>query len=371
VSNEPEPGTGEMGALAVEIFTADCPPDEVRRLMGTELGYDREVWRGWATKSGLAGLAVPEEYGGGGFSLAVLSEVFEAAGHTLACAPLLATSALAAPLLLAAGDADAAGRWLPRLCAGELTATVAGTEATGPGVRAVVGPDRQWSLTGQVERVVDGASADLILVIARTDDGPGVFEVTTDPAPAGLSRTTLMSLDLTRRQATLRFDGVPAARIGPLGEVSRIESALDVGRAMLAAELVGTAQRCLDLTVSYTRGRLQFGQPIGAFQAVKQRAAEMLIRIELARSAARFAAQAFAGHQDWDEPGVPVALAKAYCAEAATSVAQDAIQLHGGIGFTWEHEVHLHLKRAITDDELLGAASTHWATLSGHLDRVL
>jgi alkylation response protein AidB-like acyl-CoA dehydrogenase len=137
-----------------------------------------------------------------------------------------------------------------------------------------------------------------------------------------------------------------------------------VSRSLLAAELVGVAQRCLDMTVEYAKQRVQFGRAIGSFQAVKQRAADMLIKVELARSAAQHAAS------DEEDRATSAALAKAYCAEAATAVAADAIQLHGGVGFTWEHDAHLYLKRAITDDELLGPASAHWERVAAHLDAV-
>ncbi|WP_051570943.1 acyl-CoA dehydrogenase family protein [Cryptosporangium arvum] len=340
----------DVGALAARLFADSCPPERVRELMATPAGYDRDAWRRWARDTGLAGLGVPARYGGLGSPLPDLAEVFEAAGRTLVCAPLLSTVGLAVPLLLAADDQGAAERWLPGLAAGTTTATAAIPAPAEPPVTV-----RGGRLSGRVERVIDGATADLVLVVAGAE---GLFAVDT----TGLTRRPLMSLDLTRRQASIEFDGTPATRIGTAG--ARIEQALDVTRVLLAAELVGVAQQCLDSTVAYAKQRVQFGRPIGSFQAVKQRAADMLVRVELARSAAHHAAA---------HPGEPpvAALAKAYCAEAATSVAADTIQLHGGIGFTWEHPAHLYYKRALTDDEILGAAATQWARVSDHLDRVL
>jgi alkylation response protein AidB-like acyl-CoA dehydrogenase len=356
------PDAEEVGALAAKIFADGCPPATVRELMGTEAGHDRAVWGRWARETGLPGLGVPEEYGGGGFGLDVLGRVFEAAGATLVCAPLLSTVGLAVPLLLAAEDPAAAERWLPGICQGTLTATVAITAE----VTATVGDTRDgdggWRLTGRVERVVDGATADLLLVVAVAPDGRGVFAVEPAASRGTLVRTPLMSLDLTRRQAAIELAGVPARRVGGPDD-GWIEPALDVSRTLLAAELVGVAQHCLDVAVQYASQRIQFGRPIGSFQAVKQRAAELLVKVELARSAARHAAETLA-----EEP-VAAAIAKAFCAEAAVAITADAIQLHGGIGFTWEHEVHLYYKRAITDDELLGAAATQWARVADHLDR--
>ncbi|SHN46555.1 acyl-CoA dehydrogenase family protein [Cryptosporangium aurantiacum] len=358
-----EPFGTDVGDLAATVFADSCPPARVRELMATPAGYDPDAWRRWARETGLPGLGIPAEYGGLGLPLGALADVFEAAGRTLVCAPLFSTVGAAVPLLLASGDAEAAKQWLPPIAAGTLTATVALPDAPdgGPAVRAER-VDGRWRLTGRVERVVDGATAGLLLVVAEAPDGPGIFAV---EDVTSVARTPLMSLDLTRRQALVEFGGVAAVRVGADG--SAIPAALDVARVLLAAELVGVAQQCLDLTVAYAKQRVQFGRPIGSFQAVKQRAAEMLIKVELARSAARHAAEAEA---DADERALVAALAKAYCAEAAATVAADAIQLHGGIGFTWEHDAHLYYKRAITNDEILGSSATHWARVSDHLDRV-
>ena len=348
----------EVRELAHEVFAAGCPPDSVRTLMLTADGYDRGVWRHWAREVDLAGICIPAEYGGSGLPPAMLGEVFEAAGTRLVCAPLLGTAGLAVPMILASGDAGAAARHLPAIARGEITATVAVFDAVP--VKASAVPGRGWRLTGTKDYVVDGTSADLLLVLAAAPDGPGLFAV---ERGSTLTATPLMSLDLTRRQATVRLRDAPAERIGPGGDSRWIGAALDASRVLIAAELVGVAQRCLDMTVEYAKQRVQFGRPIGSFQAVKQRAAEMLIKVELARSAARYAV---------DNPDGPAvaALAKAFCAETATAVAADAIQLHGGVGFTWEHDAHLYLKRAIADDELLGSSGGQWERVARHLDHL-
>ncbi|GAA3382532.1 acyl-CoA dehydrogenase family protein [Cryptosporangium minutisporangium] len=357
-----EPFGADVGELAATVFADSCPPSRIRELMATPAGYDPEAWRRWARETGLPGLGVPAEYGGLGLPLPALADVFEAAGRTLVCAPLFSTVGLAVPLLLATGDAEAAKRWLPPIAAGTLTATVALPDAAAgePAVTAEPHLWNEWRLSGRVERVVDGATAGLLLVVAEGPDGSGVFAVDADES---LTRTPLMSLDLTRRQAVVELLRTPATRVGT--DTTGLEPALDAARVLLAAELVGVAQQCLDVTVAYAKQRVQFGRPIGSFQAIKQRAADMLIKVELARSAARHAA---AAHEADEDPAVAAALAKAYCAEAAAAVAADAIQLHGGIGFTWEHEAHLYYKRAITDDEILGSAATHWTRVSDHLD---
>jgi alkylation response protein AidB-like acyl-CoA dehydrogenase len=350
-----------VGALAAELFADSCPPATMRTLMGSRAGFDRSSWLRWTKQTGLAGIGVPEELGGGGFPLTAVADVFEAAGSTLVCAPLLSVVGLAAPVLVAAHATE----WLAPLCAGELVATLAMPEPGVAPVRAehsVAG----WSLTGQVPRVVDGETADLLLVAAGTADGPRLFAVETAGAD-GLRREPLMSLDLTRRQAAVTLDGVRAVPVGPGLDTGWLDLALDDARVLLAAELVGVAQRCLDTTVGYVSQRVQFGRPIGSFQAVKHQAAQMLIGVELARSAARHAAEsATTGAEDRE---VAAALAKAFCAETAVSVGAVAIQLHGGIGFTWDHDVHLLYKRAIGNDELLGGASGQWARVSAHLDR--
>jgi acyl-CoA dehydrogenase len=350
----------EVGRSLAEL----SPIEEVRRLMATAQGWDRLTWVRLCGELGLAGMAVPEEYGGSGFGPVELAAVFEEAGRTLLCAPLLACAGLSAPLLLALSTPQALAL-LPPMCAGDQVVTVAvgaGPDASGA-VRATVGGDTGWQLDGVVSNVIDGAHSDVLLVVAAGPDGLGVWLV--DPGARGLTITPLVTLDQTRKQARLGLADTPATLLGRSDE-QQLTSVLDVSRALLAAEQVGGAQRCLDLTVDYVKTRVQFGRPIGSFQAVKQKTADMLIAVESARSAAKTAVLELAtlGPEHTTAPSI----AKAFCSEAFHDVSTEAIQLHGGIGFTWEHDAHLYLKRALTSEVLLGNAHDHYERLAKLLD---
>jgi acyl-CoA dehydrogenase len=339
-------------------FTDLSAPSEVRRRMATARGWDDKLWRRLCGELELSGLAVPEEYGGSGFSAVELGIVFEEAGRCLLCAPLFSGAGLAAPLLLALDDVAARERYLPGICDGSTVATVVTSDTFGtsvldrPSVEAVE-RDGTAVLSGEAGYVIDGAFADLILVPARTPEGLRVYAV--DATAQGLRAIPLSTLDQTRKQARLIFDRVPASgRIGGSEAATAVRRAFDVARALLAGEQAGAAGRCLEITVEYAKTRVQFGRPIGSFQAVKQKAAEMLILVESARSAAMTAAASAAGLPDAPALAQAAAIAHAYCSEAFVAVAAEMIQLHGGIGFTWEHDAHLYFKRAWTSRELLG-----------------
>jgi acyl-CoA dehydrogenase len=335
------------------------PIAEVRRLMETGEGWSAPTWHRLCRELGLAGLAAPEEHGGAGLGEIELGVVFEEAGRALLCAPLLATAGLAIPLLLAAGDAAAMGRYLPGLCDGSLVATVVtaghagGSVTTHPGIGAAPG-DGGWRLSGSAGFVLDGAHANVVFVPALVGGGLALFAV--EAGAPGLETVPLITLDQTRKQAQLRLDAVPAVRL----------ETVDPGAA-LACEQAGGAGRCLELTVEYAKSRIQFGRPIGSFQAVKQHAADMLIKVESARSAAGAAARAAADPDGPDDLAVVVAVAKAYCSEAYVAVAGETIQLHGGIGFTWEHDAHLYFKRAWASGEMLGNPAEHLERVAAHL----
>ncbi len=352
--------TDELTALRETVraaFAELSAPAAVRHQMATARGWDDKLWRRLCGEMELAGLAVPEEFGGSGYSEVELGIVFEEAGRALLCAPLFANAALAAPLLLALDDAAARARYLPGICDGSVVATVVTSDVFGisvldrPSVEAAEA-DGVSMLTGEAGFVIDGAFADLVLVPARTAEGLRVFAV--DAAAEGLRAVPLVTLDQTRKQARLVFDQVRATRVGGPEAGAAVRQAFDVARALLAGEQAGAAEQCLDATVTYAKSRVQFGRPIGSFQAVKQKAAEMLILVESSRSAAMTAAQAAAGRADAPELAQAAAVAHAYCSEAFVSVAAEMIQLHGGIGFTWEHDAHLYFKRAWADRELLG-----------------
>ena len=350
---------------SVRMFlSARSKESDVRRLMGAEPGFDAATWSAMARELGVVGLAIPEEFGGTGASAVELAVVFEEAGRALLCAPLLSTVALAATLLAKSRDAEAQRRYLPGIAAGEVVATVAVAEDDGvwdpAGVRTTAGPDqRGWALSGVKSFVPDGAAAQLTLVVASAPDGIGVFAV--DSAAPGLARQPLPALDQTRPLARIELDGTPASRIAQ-ADWTLVRRTLDEAAALLAAEQVGVAGRLLEMSVEYAKVRRQFGRAIGSFQVVKHKCADMLVSVEKSRAAAYHAVEAAAE----DSPGLPIAaaLAGAYCGPAASSVANSAIQVHGGIGFTWEHPVHLYLKRAKGSERLLGGPHHHRAVIA-------
>jgi alkylation response protein AidB-like acyl-CoA dehydrogenase len=346
----------------VRRFLADTSPEaEVRRLMETSKGYDPDVWRQLAGQLGLLGLIVPEAYGGSGFSYLELIVVFEEMGRSLLCAPFFSTVAMATTLLLALDDDAASKDLLPRMADGSCVATVALAEQNGSwntgDVAMAAGRDGAgWTLSGEKFYVVDGHVADVILVVARTEAGTSVFAV--ESGAAGLVADLSSTMDKTRKLAHLTFDNTPARLIGPEGEADgALARMLDLAAIALAAEQVGGAQRVLEIAVGYAKIREQFGRPIGSFQAIKHKCANMLMEIEAAKSAAYYAGWAAAG----DDPELPVlaSVAKAYCSDAYVHAAAENIQIHGGIGFTWEHPAHLYFKRAKSSELFLGAPNYH------------
>ena len=346
----------------VRKFLADYSPEaEVRRLMETPEGYNPEVWQQLAGQLGLLGLIVPEQYGGSGFGFLELIVVFEEMGRSLLCAPFFSTVAMATTLLLALDDEAARQDLLPRIASGSCVATVALAEEAGSWNPADVAmtavPDGAgWTLSGDKFYVVDGHVADVVLVVARTQAGPSVFAV--DRGATGLVTVLFSTMDKTRKLARLTFDGTPARLIGSAGEAGRAVAAmLDLAAIALAAEQVGGAQRVLEIAVGYAKIREQFGRPIGSFQAIKHKCANMLLEIEAARSAAYYAGWAAA--EDDPELAVCASIAKAYCSEAYVHAAAENIQIHGGIGFTWEHPAHLYFKRAKSSELFLGPSSYH------------
>jgi alkylation response protein AidB-like acyl-CoA dehydrogenase len=334
---------------------------EVRRLMETTEGYDPAVWSQMANQLGLQGLAIPEEFGGSGFSYVELVVVLEEMGRALLCAPYFSTVALAANTILHSGDDAAKKELLPGIASGETIATLAFTEDNGrwdaDGITMTASKAGDgYTLDGHKMFVIDGHNANLVLVAAKTGEGISLFSV--DGDASGLTRTPLTTMDQTRKQARLEFAGVPAKLIGTEGKgwdtLSRV---LDLAAVALAAEQVGGAQKCLDMSVEYAKVRVQFGRPIGSFQAIKHKCADMLLEVESAKSAAYYAGWAAAELND--ELPVVASLAKAYCSDAYFHAAAENIQIHGGIGFTWEHDAHLYFKRAKSSELLLGDPTYH------------
>lgn len=352
---------------SVRRFLADKSPREaVRRWMESEDGHDPAVWRQMAEQLGLQGLAIPEEYGGSGGGPVELGIVLEEMGRALVPSPYFATVALAGQALVISGDDAAKARWLPGIADGTITATLAVAEESGSwrleDVSATATPNgSSWAVTGTKMFVVDGDSAQLVLTVARTDEGLGLFAVDGD-AP-GVKRARLDALDLTRRLGRVDLDHAPAVRVGPGGDAtSFLRKVLDLAVVALAAEQVGGAQACLDIAVEYAKVRVQFNRPIGSFQAIKHKCADMLLAIEAARSAAYYAASTAA--EDSEELSTAAALAAAYCADAFVHAAKENIQIHGGIGYTWEHDAHLYLRRAKSSEQLFGAPASHRARLA-------
>ena len=337
------------------------PETEVRGLMETSDGYDAAVWKQMGEQMGLHGLIVPEEYGGSGFTYVELGVVLEEMGRALLCAPFFSTVALAANALVHSGDDVAKKTYLPGIASGETIATVAFTEPSGKWDEAgITMPAKKsggsWTLKGTKSFVLDGHTASLIIVAARTGKGVSLFAV--DSGAKGLTRTALSTMDQTRKQAKLDFADTPAALIGVEGKGwETLGRMLDLAAVALAAEQVGGAQKVLEMAVEYAKVRVQFGRPIGSFQAIKHKCADMLLEVESAKSAAYYAMWCASELND-ELPSV-ASLAKAYCSEAYFHATAENIQIHGGIGFTWEHPAHLYFKRAKSSELLFGDPSYH------------
>ncbi len=347
---------------SVRKFLEDkSPSSEVRRLMETSKGYDEAVWGQMADQLGLQAMAIPEEFGGAGFGFVELVVVFEEMGRALLCAPYFSTIALASCAIWKSLDLDAAKDFLPSIASGETIATLAITEDSGRWdldsiTLQASASGSEFKLSGHKNFVIDGHLANLILVAGRTNKGIGLFAV--DGSAPGITRTQLVTMDQTRKQARLEFNSTPARLIGTDGGAESVLSkTLDLAAVCLAAEQVGGAQKCLEMSVEYAKERIQFGRPIGSFQAIKHKCADMLLEVESSKSAAYYAGWAAA--EDSDELPVVASLAKAYCSDAYFHAAAENIQIHGGIGFTWEHDAHLYFKRAKSSELFLGDPTYH------------
>jgi alkylation response protein AidB-like acyl-CoA dehydrogenase len=361
------PEQDELQRVVRAFLQAKVPESEVRRLMATEDGLDRAAWRRSAQEQLLPGLAIPEEYGGAGFGFGELAVVAEELGRALAYPSFLSTVVMAANALILSGDEAACRRWLPGIAEGETIATVVPAEAlshrlAGEAAESEVLAERSgsgWALTGQVPFVLDGHVADLLLVVARSADGPALFACEVGPH---VERVPLDTLDPTRKQARVSFRRAPALPIGAAGAAYDVlAQVMDLAAAALAVEQVGGAAYALETAVDYARHREQFGRPIGSFQAIKHKCADMLVELEEARSAAYHAVWAATTL----DPSLPVAasVAKVACSEAFSHIAAETVQVHGGIGFTWEHSAHLYFRRAKSDEVLFGDPIRHRARL--------
>jgi len=347
----------QLRGVLRDFFAATSSPDDVRDHMSAPRGFDEALWSRMAGELGVQGLAIPEEYGGSGFSFAELAVVLDEAGRALACGPLLSTVVLAGYTLLLSEDRVACERYLPAIAAGARTATVAGFDDHRE-VTATRGSGG-WIGDGQVDFVLDGAGADVLLLAARTGAEVGLFAC--EAGAPGLTRQARPVLDGTRPQALVILRQTPLTPIAARDAAGVAARVLDIGRAALAAEQVGGSAHALDATVAYVAQRHQFGRPIGSFQAVKHRLADLLVEIEAARSAAAYAAASVAGTPD--ELAVAAGAAQVVCSETFRRAAEEYVQLHGGIGFTWEHPAHLYLRRARSAEVLFGTPDDHRARL--------
>ncbi|WP_026416793.1 acyl-CoA dehydrogenase family protein [Actinomadura oligospora] len=342
-------------AATVRSFLADrAPMARVREIAESDEPYDRTAWTRLSSELGLAGLAVPEAHGGSGAGFGEVAVVLEELGAALTPVPYL-SAAVAASLLVALDAKDL----LPGVASGETVAVVALPDGEPPVGRIV---DRgEWVLEGVVERVPDGPSADLLLVVASTGEGRrGVFAVAAD-AP-GLVLTPLTTFDLTRPQARAELGGVPARLLGASDAGAVIDRTVDVASVLLAAEQLGGMRRCLDVIVEYAKLRVQFGRFVGSFQGVKHKLADMHCVLEQAESVVRYAV--WAADEAPDELPEAAAFAASFMGRAYFQVAKDHLLLHGGIGFTWEHDAHLYYKRAKADEVMLGPPRAHRARLA-------
>ena len=339
-----------MIAETAKAFFAEQATSERTRVAMARTGVDDALWQAFTAELGLAGVAVPEAEGGVGLGMVELAILAEEAGRHVAALPLLASVGLAIPAILAGGSAEQKARLLPRLTAGDLVASFA--EAA-PGTTWIDG-----ALTGAALHVPHGARADLFVVAV------GENAVLVERDAPGLTVTPLTSMDQTRPYARLDFGAVAAE---PLADpAAAFAAARRTGALVIAADALGGAQACLDRTVAYAQERVQFGRAIGSFQAVKHRLADMMVAVEQARSAVYWAACAI--DEGSDEAAFAVHAAKAFACDTYSDAAGEMIQLHGGIGFTWEHDAHLYFKRARSNANLLGTPDWHReriATLTG------
>jgi len=372
----------ELRRVVRDFLSEKSPSGAVRRLTDAGERRDDDVWALLAGQLGLTGIAIPERHGGAGYGPVELGIVLEEMGGALLVAPYFATVALAGQALAASGDEDAMARWLPGIADGSLTATLAVGEESGSWSLAEVAATARpagvgsgsgsvdfgsagsdWAVTGDKLFVIDGDTADLLLVVAHAPDGPGMFAV--ERGAPGLESARLDTLDQTRALAAVTLRETPAVRIGagPGRDAAEwLPATRDLALAALAAEQLGGAARCLDMAVGYACVREQFGRPIGSFQAIKHKCANMLLDVECGRSAVQHASEALAGRQ----PDAPLAAALAYlhCSQAFTRAAKECIQVHGGIGYTWEHDAHLYLRRAKSSQLLFGPPARHRTRLA-------
>jgi alkylation response protein AidB-like acyl-CoA dehydrogenase len=339
---------GILKESARKFFAGECPIAEVRRLMDTETAFDANLWAKLA-EQGYTGIIFAEEFGGVGLGIVELILLMEEAGRALLPGPFFSTVVLGGSVLQAVANTDQKRKYLGPICRGEARTTVALLEAAASWDPADVQMTAvNGKLKGEKLFVSDAAVADWIIVVARN----GVFLV--DAKAGGIRIVPMHCMDLTGKLYSVQFDNAPAEK---LGETSGLSKALDVAAVALSAEMVGGMQRTLDITVEYAKTRKQFGKPIGMFQAVQHQCADMYLETESSRSAVYYAAWALA--EDAPDAATAASIAKIYASDASRTVGNRGIQVHGGMGFTWENDVHLYYRRAKASETALGDATFH------------
>ncbi|WP_237172705.1 acyl-CoA dehydrogenase family protein [Prescottella equi] len=346
----------ELRKTVAQLLAKRADAAALRKTLESGEAFDRGLWDVLCQQVGVAALAIPEEFGGFGATLVEQHLVLEELGAALTPSPMFGSAVLAAQAILATGNDEACERLLPGIAEGSSIAAL-----------CWVGPEGHWrsddvactatgsdadgyTVSGTAHYVLDGAHADVLIVAASVDGGIALFEV--DPTADGVARRQLPTMDLTRPMSLVEFDSAPAVRLTADDATAALEKVRTIAIVALSAEQVGAAERCMQLTVDYSKDRVQFGRAIGSFQALKHRMADLYFLVETARSASYAAVHSLS-------EGLPTAaadalVAKAYCSEAFLAVTGDAIQLHGGIAITWEHDAHLFFKRAHGSAQLLG-----------------
>ncbi|MEU5341629.1 acyl-CoA dehydrogenase family protein [Streptomyces sp. NPDC020766] len=347
-----------LRAAVRDLLTDLCDAPGVIARTESDRPHDPELWKALSDGMGLAGLLVPEAQGGQGATHREVAVVVEELGRAVAPVPYLTSAVVATETLLACGS-DEAAELLTALASGRTIGALAVALSAGPGVPYKSVRHEGGALHGELTGIADAVAADVLLVPA--EDG-GLYAVDADAD--GVTVTPQVSLDLTRPVATVTLDGAPARLLTP-NAAPAVRRALRAGAGLLASEQLGLADWCLTETVRYLKERKQFNRPVGGFQALKHRLAQVWLEAVNLRAAARNAADALSTGED---PDVAVAVAQAYAAQVAVHAAEEAVQLHAGIGMTWEHPVHLYLKRAKADSIAYGTAGAHRETLAGLVD---
>jgi alkylation response protein AidB-like acyl-CoA dehydrogenase len=343
------------------FVSAQCPLATTRQLLDGPLGYDPAVWRRAGNELGLAAMIIPESYGGFGASPVAAGVVLRELGRGLTPLPYLSSAVLATTALLALADDEHQGDLLPSLAAAERLATIAVIDEDRPALAiATSAAGRSGvAVSGTKVSVLDAEAADVILVVADSGAGPALYAV--DPGSPGMRIERENSLDLTRRQFRVSFNETPGRPLGPAASASGLARLVDVACTALAIEQVGVAEAALHMAVDYAKVREQFARPIGSFQAVKHLCAEMLLQTERASAAAFYAL--WVAESEPDELAIAARVAKSTCSDAAVAVTSANVQIHGGIGYTWEHDAHLYYRRARGAALMFGSPESHRSAL--------